>query len=259
MKDRRIEDYGLIGDCETAALVGRDGSIDWLCWPRFDSEACFAAILGDRQNGRWLIAPAQAGTSTSRRYRPHTLILETRWETATGSALVVDFMPPRGTGVGHHPPGCRRARPCRHAHGTGAALRIRPDHSHGSHGSKTARCGRSPGPDMVVLRTPAELRGANMHTESDFTVRAGETIPFALDLPALAPRHSGLDRSCRRAGGYTDLLVGLGRTLRPGRAGQRGPAPRALASGCRTLAHHAQGAHLRADGRHRGRRDHLVA
>ena len=91
-----IEDYGLIGDCETAALVGRDGSIDWLCWPAFDSEACFAALLGDRSNGRWLIAPSEDVTRSSRRYWDNTLILETRFETADGAVVVIDFMPPRG-------------------------------------------------------------------------------------------------------------------------------------------------------------------
>src|SRR5215470_8546655 len=91
----RIEDYALIGDCETAALVGRDGSIDWLCWPRFDSDACFAALLGTRDNGRWLIAPCDEGARVTRRYRPNTLILETRFDTADGAATLIDFMPTR--------------------------------------------------------------------------------------------------------------------------------------------------------------------
>ena len=82
----RIEDYALIGDCKTAALVGRDGSIDWLCWPRFDSAACFAALLGGAENGRWLIAPKDSPLGTSRHYRPGTLILETEFQTETGSA-----------------------------------------------------------------------------------------------------------------------------------------------------------------------------
>ena len=81
-----IEDYALIGDCETAALVGRDGSIDWLCWPRFDSDACFAALLGTPEHGRWLIAPADGDAKVARRYRDDTLILETRFETADGRA-----------------------------------------------------------------------------------------------------------------------------------------------------------------------------
>src|SRR5580658_11345922 len=87
-----IEDYAIIGDCESAALVGRDGSIDWLCWPRFDSEACFAALLGTSEHGRWLVAP-RAEAQITRRYRPDTLILETTFETADGAATLIDFMP----------------------------------------------------------------------------------------------------------------------------------------------------------------------
>ena len=91
----RIEEYGLIGDCETAALVGRDGSIDWLCWPSFDSDACFAALLGTPKNGRWQIAPAEKVKASSRRYWDDTLILETQFETADGAVALIDFMPPR--------------------------------------------------------------------------------------------------------------------------------------------------------------------
>src|SRR5499433_2087988 len=91
----RIEDYALIGDCEAAALVGRNGSIDWLCWPRFDSDACFAALLGTPDNGRWIIAPRTPDVRVTRRYRPNTLILETRFETADGVATLIDFMPLR--------------------------------------------------------------------------------------------------------------------------------------------------------------------
>ncbi len=90
-----IEDYALVGDCETAALVGRDGSIDWLCWPRFDSDACFAALLGAPEHGRWLVSPVDTAARVSRRYRGDTLILETRFETDEGAVLLVDFMPPR--------------------------------------------------------------------------------------------------------------------------------------------------------------------
>ena len=92
----RIEDYALIGDCETAALVARDGSIDWLCWPRFDGGACFAALLGTPEHGRWLIAPADRKARVTRRYRGDTLILETDFETGDGAVTLVDFMPPRG-------------------------------------------------------------------------------------------------------------------------------------------------------------------
>ena len=87
----RIEDYAIIGDCETAALVGRDGSIDWLCWPRFDSGACFAALLGGPEHGRWCIAPMSPQAVSTRRYRTDTLILETRFETDTGATYIVIF------------------------------------------------------------------------------------------------------------------------------------------------------------------------
>src|SRR3954463_6491127 len=93
----RIEDYALIGDCQTAALVGRDGSIDWLCAPRFDSPACFAALLGTSQHGRWKLAPVGAVTRCARRYRGNTLVLETEMETATGIVRILDCMPPEST------------------------------------------------------------------------------------------------------------------------------------------------------------------
>src|SRR5919112_546849 len=92
----RIEDYALIGDCQTAALVARDGSIDWLCFSRFDSGACFAALLGTPENGRWLLAPAGGVRKVERRYRDGTLVLETDYETDDGAVTVVDFMPLRG-------------------------------------------------------------------------------------------------------------------------------------------------------------------
>jgi GH15 family glucan-1,4-alpha-glucosidase len=92
----KIEDYALIGDCETAALVSRSGSVDWLCWPDFSSPACFAALLGSPANGRWCLAPGEEHTSFTRRYRPRTLILETTMKTARGTVVVTDFMPIRG-------------------------------------------------------------------------------------------------------------------------------------------------------------------
>src|SRR3954469_22934358 len=90
-----IEEYALIGDCETAALVSREGSIDWLCWPRFDSAACFAALLGEPKHGRWQIRPASGELSVKRQYRGDSLILETEFETAQGAVTLVDFMPIR--------------------------------------------------------------------------------------------------------------------------------------------------------------------
>src|SRR5262245_45702001 len=91
----RLEDYALIGDTQTAALVGRDGSIDWLCFPRFDSPACFAALLGDTSNGRWLICPQDSPTHISRRYRDGSLVLDTEFQTSSGKVRLVDCMPPR--------------------------------------------------------------------------------------------------------------------------------------------------------------------
>src|SRR5256885_12741580 len=92
----RIEDYALVGDLQTAALIGREGSVDWLCFPRFDSGACFAALLGTSEHGRWLLAPRGDCWQAGWRYRPNTLVLETDWETENGAVRVIDFMPPRG-------------------------------------------------------------------------------------------------------------------------------------------------------------------
>jgi GH15 family glucan-1,4-alpha-glucosidase len=175
----KIEDYGLIGDCGTAALVGRDGSIDWLCWPAFDSDACFAALLGGRENGRWLIAPAEEVSNISRRYWDDTLILETRFETAGGIVTVIDFMPPRGNASDV-------VRIVRGIAGTvklGMELVIRfgmgadiPWVKRTEDGALLAICGQ----DMTVLRTPVATRGKDMTTVADFTVSEGEAFPFVL-------------------------------------------------------------------------------
>ncbi len=175
----RIEDYGLIGDCETAALVGRDGSIDWLCWPAFDCDACFAALLGTPHHGRWLIAPAEVVTETSRRYWDHTLILETRFETATGVVALIDFMPPRG----------KASDIVRLVRGISGRVKLRmqlvirfgfgadiPWVKRTDDGALLAICGQ----DMTVLRTPVQTRGEDMTTVADFEIGEGETIPFVL-------------------------------------------------------------------------------
>ncbi len=174
----RIEDYALIGDCKTAALVGRDGSIDWLCWPRFDSAACFAALLGDACNGRWLIAPADTPVETSRRYCPGTLILETEFETESGSAAVIDFMPPDdGTHVVRIVAGrsgevrFQTELVVRFNYGAAVPWVNRLDD-----GSLSAIAG----PDRVLLRTPAILHGEDLKTVGEFTVKAGEAMPFVL-------------------------------------------------------------------------------
>ncbi len=176
----RIEDYGMIGDCETAALVGRNGSIDWLCWPAFDSDACFAAILGTKKNGRWLIAPADNVIRTSRRYWDNTLILETRLETESGAVALIDFMPPRGNasdivrlvrGISGRVK-MRMELIIRFGFGTAIPwVRRTEDRS-----ALLAVCG----PDMTVLRTPVETRGEDMTTVADFEVSEEQTIPFVL-------------------------------------------------------------------------------
>ncbi|WP_339035305.1 glycoside hydrolase family 15 protein [Bradyrhizobium symbiodeficiens] len=175
---QKIENYALIGDCETAALVGRDGSIDWLCWPAFDSDACFAAILGTHKNGRWLIAPGEDVTTTSRRYLGDTLILETRFETKSGTVALIDFMPPRG----------KASDIVRLVRGVNGTVKMRMElvirFGFGVDIPWVRRIDHSlmaiAGQDMTVLRTPVKTRGEDLTTVSDFEVKVGETVPFVL-------------------------------------------------------------------------------
>ena len=179
-----IEDYALIGDCRSAALVGRDGSIDWLCWPRFDSGACLSALLGDPSNGRFHIAPVvdgvALGPSTSRSYVGPTAILETVWETGQGTVAVIDFMVPEAPfGTLVRVVECRagtcdiRMELClRFDYGQSVPWVIKRE---GGNGVVAIS-----GPDMVVLRTDVELRGEDMITVADFSLRAGERMPFIL-------------------------------------------------------------------------------
>jgi GH15 family glucan-1,4-alpha-glucosidase len=174
----RIEDYALIGDCESAALVSHDGSIDWLCWPRFDSEACFAALLGTREHGRWLVAPRDKARIT-RRYRPNTLILETHFETEDGAVTLVDFMPFRS----EHSEIVRLVIGTRGKLAMQTELILRfgfgavvPWVSRLENGALRAIAG----PDMTVLRTPVHVKGKDMTTVGEFTISDGETIPFVL-------------------------------------------------------------------------------
>ncbi len=176
----KIEDYGLIGDCETAALVGCDGSIDWLCWPAFDSDACFAALLGDRRNGRWLIAPRSEISRSTRRYWDNTLILETRFETAEGAIDIIDFMPPRGkiSDMVRLVRGVRGRVKMRMElilrFGFGSDIPWVRKSDDGS--ARLAICGQ----DMAVLRTPVQTHGEDLTTVADFEVGEGETLPFVL-------------------------------------------------------------------------------
>src|SRR4051812_2726466 len=173
-----IEDYGLIGDLQTAALVGRDGSIDWLSLPRFDSAACFAALLGDEDNGRWLLAPAAGGDCTSRRYRGDSLVLETTWETPDGTVRVLDLMPPRGEAadVVRVVEGLSGRVPMR------THLTLRFDYGHVVPWVRHAdgELEAVAGPDAVWLRTPVPLEGQDRGTTADFTVGAGHRVPFVL-------------------------------------------------------------------------------
>ena len=216
-----IEDYALIGDCRSAALVSRDGSIDWLCWPRFDSEACFAALLGSCDHGRWLVAPRDKARIT-RQYRPNTLILETYFETADGAVVLVDFMPLHGD----------RSEIVRLVHGTRGRVRMHTElilrFGYGAVVPWVTRLESGvlraiAGPDMVLLRTPVHLQGKNMTTVGEFTVMRGETIPLVLSYarshhpvpPARDPTASleatekfwkDWTSKCRAAGEWTDAV-----------------------------------------------------
>jgi GH15 family glucan-1,4-alpha-glucosidase len=186
-----IEDYALVGDGHTAALISRDGSVDWLCWPRFDSGACFAALLGSHEHGAWRLAPAVDASqlTITRRYRDGTLILETDYETPEGAVTVIDFMPPgngwselvrivvgrRGTVL------MRMVLTLRFDYGFSVPWVTRLQHGNGIKAVV--------GPDTVVLRTNVEVRGENMHTEADFVIAEGERVPFTL---AYSPSHQRL-------------------------------------------------------------------
>jgi GH15 family glucan-1,4-alpha-glucosidase len=173
-----IEDYALIGDLQTAALVERGGSIDWLCLPRFDSGACFAALLGTPEHGRWLLAPENGGSST-RSYLPDTLVLETIWETDEGSARVLDFMPPRGVA----PDVVRIVEGLTGRVTMHSELVVRFDYGlivpWAQRVDDHTRL-MIAGPDGLSLRTPAKTHGENMRTISTLTVGEGQRVPFVL-------------------------------------------------------------------------------
>ena len=174
----KIEDYALIGDTHTAALISRQGSLDWLCLPRFDSPACFAALLGTPEHGRWLITPHEDNTTIRRRYRGDTLVLETLFETSTGTAMLIDFMPPRD----------RDINVVRIVVGVKGTVRMKIDltlrFDYGSivpwvsHQRRFLKA--VAGPDAVYLETELELQGVGFSTVADFTVTEGQDIPFTL-------------------------------------------------------------------------------
>ncbi|HEX6137614.1 MAG TPA: glycoside hydrolase family 15 protein [Casimicrobiaceae bacterium] len=175
----RIEDYALIGDCQTAALVGRDGSIDWLCWPRFDSDACFAKLLGSAEHGYWRIAPQASECGVSRRYRDGTLILETDFETAEGAVRLLDFMPVRASvsDLVRIVVGCRGRVPMR--------MDLAPRFNYGASLPWVSRLPDGglravAGPDMTVLRATIPLQHEGPETTARFTVEEGASIAFVL-------------------------------------------------------------------------------
>jgi GH15 family glucan-1,4-alpha-glucosidase len=194
-----IEDYGMIGDGHTAALVGKNGSIDWLCWPTFDSDACFASLLGGQSNGYWLLTPSKEIKSIRRRYRPDTLILETTFVTAGGQVTLIDFMPPNGS-VSHliriarcdegEVPMCMELM-LRFGYGAMTPWVTRLDD-----GTMRAVAG----PDMATLRTPTPFHGENFKTVAMFTLTKGRSVPFVLsygpshlELPPPVDAHEALE------------------------------------------------------------------
>ena len=227
---QRIEDYALISNCATAALVGRNGSIDWLCLPRFDSPACFAALLGEPEHGRWLIAPADPSHQVKRRYLNGSLILATMFETAGGAVEIVDFIGLRAgfSDIVRLVRGVRGRVPMQ----TEFILRF-------DYGAVVPWVERLPdggisaigGPERVVLRTPVALRGEDLKTVGEFDVSAGETIPFVMSYgPSHLPRPQPVDAEqalrrvetfwrrwssrCCPAGSWTDAVKGSLVTLK---------------------------------------------
>jgi GH15 family glucan-1,4-alpha-glucosidase len=232
----RIEDYALLGDLQTAALVGRSGSVDWLTFPRFDSSSCFSALLGNREHGRWSIAPLAGGQTTDRRYRTDTLILESEWQVDGGRVRVIDFMPPRET----------KPDIVRIVEGLEGSVQMRTElvirFDYGSVVPWVRRLDHESllavgGPDGLLLRTPVELRPDDKTHVAEFTVRAGERVPFVLtwfpsheELPTPVDAEQALVETesywqewlsgCRYEGGYreavhTSLIVLKALTYRP--------------------------------------------
>jgi len=217
----RIEDYALIGDLQTAALVNRSGSIDWCCFPRFDSGACFAAVLGDANHGRWLLAPKTKVERTTRRYRDDTLVLESIYTTAEGTVRAIDFMPPRGAapdivriveGLDGSVP-MRSELVIRFDYGRTVPWVRRVDH---------ARVAVA-GPDALCFRTDVDVHGEDLRTVAEFELEAGRRVPFVLtwfpshqEIPdAIDAEHALSDTEdywldwagkCRHAGDYHDAL-----------------------------------------------------
>ena len=207
----RIEDYAVIGDCETAALVSKDGSIDWLCWPSFASGACFAALLGTAENGYWRVQPVGKILETRRRYQPETMILETTFVTKDGEVCLTDFMPPRGK----HSDIVRLVRGVRGKVAMRMDLVLRFDYGLTipwvTHQNKELVA--VAGPNLAVLRSEcthgeaAELHGEDLTTVSEFKLKEGNEVCFTL---TYASSTEPLPEPCAGGGcveGYTGVLV----------------------------------------------------
>src|SRR5438270_1043668 len=174
----KIEDYAFLSDTQTGALVSRDGCVDWLCFPRFDSPACFASLLGEKKNGHWRFFPEEKVEKTTRRYRDDTLILETEIETKGGAVRLIDFMPPRG----ENPDIVRIVEGLRGKMSMQMELIIRFDYGQIVPWVRQRHDGLEAiaGPDGLILRTPSETYGKDLTTVAEFTVAKGDRVPFVL-------------------------------------------------------------------------------
>ena len=218
-----LEDYGLIGDQQAAALVGRNGAVDWLCWPRFDSASCLTALLGDERHGRWLLCPAGEAVESSRRYRPGTLVLETDFETEEGAVRVIDFMPRRGQG----PPRLMRiVEGLRGRVAMRMELSLRPDYGSIRPWVELTSDGvvATAGPDAFRLTTPLALHVEDGTVRTDFVAVEGArerlTLTWHLsyeDAPPVEDADSALARTedwwqewsgrCRYDGAYREQVL----------------------------------------------------
>src|SRR5207248_416886 len=176
--ETKIEEYAFVSDTQTGALVSRDGCVDWLCLPRFDSGACFASLLGTRDNGHWRFWPKEKVEKTRRRYRGNALILETELETKDGAVRLIDFMPPRG----ENPDLIRIVEGIRGEVAMQMELIIRFDYGRTTPWVRRAHGGLEAiaGPNGLILRTPVKTRGKDLTTVAEFTVKKGDRVPFVL-------------------------------------------------------------------------------
>jgi GH15 family glucan-1,4-alpha-glucosidase len=199
----KIEDYALIGDCETAALVDSRGCIDWLCWPDFSSEACFAALLGTNENGYWKIAPVNEKAKSRRLYRVHTLILETTFEEPGGAIRLIDFMPPRG----EHSDVVRIVEGVRGTMKMHMELALRFDYGRTVPWVTATEDGvrAVAGPNLTVLHSSIPVRGENLKTVAEFMVGKGERVWFTLTYGRLY-RTEPKKIDCERALADTDRI-----------------------------------------------------